>query len=132
MLPRLPAPSRVTDDQGVDVEVEVGGWEHECCGQAIERDQLVDLDCLHVAGADGQVRLVQTNHHPEPEERVRGRVRDLQVVRPGQPSRPIQRLPSGAALRGFDPDDDGHLETFRAGKPLPRTDTFLVTVRPSR
>ena len=116
----------------MDVEVEVGGWEHECCGQAIERNQVVDLGCLRTAGPDGRVRLSMTNHHPEPEQRVRGRVRDLQVLRPGQPSRSIQRLPGGAALRGADPDDDGHLETFRTAKPLPRGDTFLVTVRPSR
>ena len=74
----------MADDQGVDVEVEVGGWEHECC-----------------------------------------------VLRPGRTPQPVLRVPSGLALRGSDPDD-GHLETFKIGKPLPRSDAFLVVVRPSR
>src|SRR3712207_7720612 len=30
----------------VDVVVEVGGWEHACCGAAIERNQLVDFQCF--------------------------------------------------------------------------------------
>jgi hypothetical protein len=30
----------------VDVVVEVGDWEHECCGEAIERNQLVDFQCI--------------------------------------------------------------------------------------
>ena len=129
---RLPAPSTVADHREVDVEVEVGGWEHECCGKAIERDQLVDLGITRTTTADGQERLVQTNHHLETAQWVHGRVREIQVLRAGQPTRPIHRLPSGEALRGLDPDDDGHLETFRTAKPLPRSNTFLVLIRPSR
>ena len=122
----------MTDDRGVDVEIEVGGWEHECCGEAIERNQVVDMDCLRFVGADGQVRLSAASHLSRSERRVRGRVRDLQVLRPGQPAQPVLRVPSGRALRGFDPEDDGHLEDPWTGEPVPDGEDFLVTVRPSR
>ena len=111
--------------------VEVGGWEHECCGASIERSQLVDLGCLRVARPDGETRLSETHHDLEPELRVRGRVRDIQVVRLGQPAQPVLRLPSGRALRGLDAEDDGHLEAPWTGEVLPRGDDFLVTVHPS-
>ncbi len=54
--------------------MEVGGWDHECCGPARERHQLVDLGCLRTTGWDGQPALTETRHHLEPEVRVRGRV----------------------------------------------------------
>lgn len=111
--------------------VEVGGWEHECCGPSIERDQLVDLGCLRVPGPDGEVHLSETHHHLEAQLRVRGRVRDIEVVRPGRPAQPVLRLPSGEALRRVDAEDDGHLEDPWTGEPLPRGDDFRITVRTS-
>ena len=106
----------------------VGGWEHACCGPAIERDQLVDLGCLRVLAPDGEVDLSETHHDVAPEIRVQGRVRDIQVVRLGQPAQPVLRLPSGAALRGFDDEDDGHLEDPWTGELLPDGDDFLLIV----
>ncbi len=111
--------------------VEVGGWEHECCGPSIERNRVVDLGCLRVMGPDGEVHLSETHHHLEPELQVQGRVRDIQVVRPGHPCQPVLRLPSGEAMRGFDADDDGHLEAPWTGQLLPDGDDFLVTVHVS-
>jgi hypothetical protein len=117
----------------VDVVVEVGGWEHECCGEAIERNQLVDLHCIRWTDPDGQVRLIETHHHIDPDERVRGRVTEIQVVQDGGTTQPILRVPSGRALRGFDDDDDGHLEGPWTGDALPSgSGEFLVTVRTSR
>ncbi len=121
----------VTDDRGVDVEVEVGGWEHECCGDAIERGQLVDLDCQRTMGEDGLMHL-HAGHHSPAERRVRGRVRGIQVVRSDESSQPVLHVPSGRALRGFDPEDDGHLENPWTGEAAPDGENFLVTVRPSR
>ena len=112
----------------MDVVVEVGGWEHACCGPAIERNQLVDLGCVPVVAADDEVQFSETHHELEPETRVQGRVRDIQVVRLGQPAQPVLRLPSGAALRGFDDGDDGHLEDPWTGELLPDGFQFLVVV----
>lgn len=120
----------MTNDRGMDVEVEVDGWDHECCGDAIERNQVVDFACLRFTGDDGQVHLSVVAHFPT-DEQVRGRVCDIQVVRPGASSQPILRVPSGLALRGFDPDD-GHLEDPWTGEPVAPGHDFLVTIRPSR
>ena len=94
---------------------------------AIERNQLVDLGCLRVLAPDGEVNLSETHHHLEPDVRVQGRVRDIQVARAGQPAQPVLRLPSGQALRGFD-EDDGHLEDPWTGEVLSDGDDFLLIV----
>ena len=76
----------------MDVVVEVGGWEHECCGPAIERNQVVVLHCIRWTGPDGRVHLVESHHHIAPEERVHGRVTDIQVVQDGEAPQPILRV----------------------------------------
>ncbi|MCF6743467.1 hypothetical protein E9529_04105 [Blastococcus sp. KM273128] len=120
----------------MDVVVEVGGWEHECCGEAVERNQLVDFSCIRYQGPDGRERLAESHHgglDVRADERVRGRVTDIQVVRDGGVAQAVLRLPSGQALRGFDDGDDGHLEDPWTGDLLPSGSTeFLVTVRTSR
>lgn len=116
----------------MDVVVEVGGWEHECCGPAIERNQLVDFECIRYTGPGGDVHLTETHHGLDVPagERVSGRVLDLQVVQDGGDSLPILRVPSGPALRAFNEDDDGHLEDPWVGDVIPLRGTeFLVTVR---
>lgn len=128
---QLTPESALTQDHAVDVVVEVGGWEHQCCGPAMERRQLVDLGCLRTTGPNGQTGLTETHHHVEPDVRVRGRVHDIQVVdteEPGHPARSIQRLPSGRALRGLDPEDDGHLEEAWTERRLPPGDQFVLVV----
>ena len=110
----------------------MGGWEHQCCGQAIEPNDVVDLDCLRIVGADGLVRLMVASHLSRSERRVRGRVRDIEVLRLAEPSRQVLRVPSGLALRGFDPDDDGHIEDPWSGELLSPGQDFLVTIRLSR
>ncbi|MGY2083918.1 DUF6578 domain-containing protein [Blastococcus sp. SYSU DS0539] len=119
----------------MDVVVEVGGWEHECCGDAIERNQLVDFQCIRYKGPDGQMRLAESHHgglDVSADERVRGRVTEIQVVHDGGGTQAILRLPSGEALRGFDDDDDGHLEDPWTGDVVTSASLeFLVTVRTS-
>jgi hypothetical protein len=119
----------------VDVVVEVGDWEHECCGEAIERNQLVDFRCIHYEGPDGQIRLIETHHGLDvpADARVRGRVTEIQVVQESGTARPILRVPSGQALLGFDDGDDGHLEDPWTGDVIASgSRDFLVTVRTSR
>ncbi|MGY1828312.1 MULTISPECIES: DUF6578 domain-containing protein [unclassified Blastococcus] len=116
----------------MDVVVEVGGWEHECCGDAIERGQLVDLRCIRHEGPDGRMRLVVSHHgglDVPADERVRGRVTEIRVVRGGGPAQAVLRVPSGQALRGFGEEDDGHLEDPWTGEVVsPAGSEFLVTV----
>ncbi|NAZ81885.1 hypothetical protein GTR02_08640 [Kineococcus sp. R8] len=116
----------------MDVVVEFGDWEHECCGDAIERDQVVDVTCLLIAVPGTQPRLIETHHEMEigrRVERIHGRVVDLEVVLADGSTRPILRVPGGRALRGFG-GDDGHLEDPWTGEVVssPR-EHFLVTVR---
>lgn len=110
------------------VIVEVGSWEHECCGEAIERDAPVDLTCLRRRDDEGQITLTETHHDLEPDVRILGRVRNIHVIRAGRWLEPVLRVPSGRALRGVDPDDDGHLETPWTGEPLAGGGDFLVEV----
>lgn len=120
----------------VDVVVEVGDWEHECCGEAIERNQLVDFRCIRYTGPDGRTRLVESHHGGlgvHAGERVRGRVIRIELVHEDGTTRPILRVPSGDALRGFDRVDDGHLQDPWTGDVIPsESREFLVTVRISR
>ena len=115
----------------MDVRVEVGGWEHQCCGPSIERREVVELDYVRAPGPAGQVRLVESHHDCAPVERVRGWVSDIHVVQDGGGTRPVLRVPSGRALRGFDPDDDGHLEDPWTGERITSLrQVFVVSVRP--
>ncbi|MCA0145393.1 DUF6578 domain-containing protein [Blastococcus sp. LR1] len=120
----------------MDVVVEVGGWEHECCGDAIERNELVDFQCIRFTAPDGRLQLIESHHGGlgvAADERVHGRVTEIEVVDGAGGRQAVHRVPSGRALRGFDPDDDGHLEAPWTGEPVtaPGLD-FLVTVRTSR
>jgi hypothetical protein len=118
----------------VDVVVEVGGWEHACCGKAIERNQLVDFRCVRYLAAGGQPRLIESHHELDfpADERVQGRVTEIRVVGDGGTAQPILRVPSGPALRGFDDDDDGQLEDPWTAAVIPSSSgDFLVTVRTS-
>jgi hypothetical protein len=116
----------------VDVVVEVGDWEHECCGEAIERNELVNFQCIRYEGSDGRVRLIETHHGLDvpAEVRVQGRVVEIEVLDDAGIAHPIHRVPSGAALRGFDDGDDGHLAAPWTGEVITSTSRdFLVTVR---
>jgi len=108
----------------------VGDWEHECCGEAIERNDMVDLGCSRLQDAGGQVRLIETHHDSRPETHVRGRVVDILVLADDGSTTPILRLPSGAALRGFDDEDDGHLESPWTGELVKEeSNHFLIVVK---
>lgn len=80
-------------------------------GSRLNAIQLLDFGCLHAIGPDGGL-LHRTHHYRESEMQVRGRVRDIQVLRPGQSAQQVHvhRLPSVQAVRGRDAEDDGQLE----------------------
>lgn len=98
-----------------EVIVRIGDWEHECCGAAVEVNQIVEFGCLTLRSASGEEQLVETHHDREPDVYVRGRVSEISVVDGRRAQRSIVRVPSGLALRGFDPRDDGHLEEQHTG-----------------
>lgn len=117
----------------MSVVVEVGGWEHECCGAAIERNDVVTFDCLCLMRQDGHMRLLESHHDLGASERVHGRVIDIQVVDDAGALRPILRLPSGSALRGASTDEDAHLQDPWTGEVITSgSSAFLVTVRTDR
>lgn len=99
----------------MDVVVEVGGWEHECCGPAIERGEWIALGCVR-AGTSGSADLVETHHDYEIDVLVEGRVVELSAVDRDGGVEPIQRVPDGEALRGLHESDDGWLEQLRTGR----------------
>ena len=122
--------TQATKGAPLNLTVEVGDWEHECCGPAIERNDVVDLRCLRSRDADGNVRLIETHHDSPIETRVRGRVVDILVLAEDGSSTPILRVPGGRAIRGFDDEDDGHLETPWSGEHVDEPNRrFLVTVK---
>ena len=118
-------------DAVVETVVEVGGWEHECCGPSFEREAVVQLDCLVIPGSDRD-RLVETHHDLETSHQlvtVQGRVVDIAIQHPDGSVEQLRRLPSGRALRGFDEVDDGHLERAWTGEPVVTdSDEFILTI----
>jgi hypothetical protein len=117
----------------VKIVVEVGGWEHECCGPSYERDSVVSISCLVIPGPQGAAdRYVASRHGLATGHRtseVRGRVVDLRIEHPDGSTEPIGRLPSGGALRGGDEEDDGHLEHPWTGDSVTRdSDRYFLTI----
>lgn len=112
----------------MDVVVEVGGWEHECCGPAIERGEWIALGCVHVGTGDS-AQLIETHHDHDIDVLVEGRVVDLSAVGRDGVVEPIQRVPDGEALRGLNESDDGRLEQLRTGRRVRWSgEKFRVTV----
>ena len=92
---------------GVNILVEVGGWEHECCGAALERRSEVTLTCISPGErSDGGDLGYSTHGIKSPVYRCTGYVLDLWLVDEAGHRQPIQCDPSGQALRGFDESDD--------------------------
>lgn len=117
----------------MEIKVEVGGWEHECCGPNYEIDTIVTMNCLVLDADETRTRRYVESHHDlgttaETAE-VRGRVADIRMEHLDGTSEAIKRLPSGMALRGFDADDDGHLEQPLTGQHITNnSNQFLLTV----
>ncbi|WP_380160570.1 hypothetical protein [Kineococcus sp. R86509] len=130
-----PADDAGSSEHAQDLVVEVGGWEHDCCGPAIERNAVIELSVYPWTGPDGRERLVEGRHDigeagTPVYQRVRGRVTNLHVVHEDGTIEAIARVPSGSALCGTDDGDDGHLETPWTGELIAaRGSEFLVTLQ---
>jgi hypothetical protein len=112
--------------------VEIGDWEHECCGPAYQRDSVIELTCLVVPRADGTARYVETHHgltSRHPTITLRGRVADIAIRHLDGSIEPLERLPGGSALRGLDAADDGHLARPWTDVPVINdSDDFRITI----
>ncbi len=120
-------------DARVETTVQIGGWEHECCGPAFERNEIVELRCFsNSQGSHRGARLIETHHDIDAAQElvtVRGRVVDISILHADGSTEILERLPSGRALRGFDEHDDAHLERPWTGQPVTAdSDTFLITI----
>jgi hypothetical protein len=112
------------------VRVNVGGWEHECCGDAVQRGDRVRWTCI--VTADGS--LHETHHDLGGLKTVpiQGTVVDIELVSADGGRKGIERLPSGRALRGFDDDDSGVVRERASGEVIdPLGNGFLITLIPS-
>jgi hypothetical protein len=117
----------------VRIVIEVGGWEHECCGASFERESIVEVTVLELAGPDRTSTRYVESHHELGAGReavaARGRVADIAILHTDGSVESLHRLPAGKALRGFDDEDDGHLEQPWNGQPVVNdSDQFLVTL----
>ena len=122
--------SAVANVTPMTARIEVGGWEHSCCGPEIRRGESVRWDCIRAEDS----RLVETHHDLEglSIEKVDGIVEDILVRHPNGEATQIVRIPSGRALRGMDSDDDGLLMSRDGGTPFGApSEDFLVTLRVS-
>ncbi|HEY5785597.1 MAG TPA: hypothetical protein VIT65_12545 [Microlunatus sp.] len=73
---------------------------------------MIELNCLVVPGHDGIARYVESHHElttRHPTTIISGRVAHIVIRHLDGSTEPLERLPSGEALRGFDDADDGHL-----------------------
>lgn len=115
----------------VRLEVVVGSWEHGCCGPEFLRYQQVRWTC--VTDADG--RLYETHHDLEGLKitDVAGTVVNLELALPDGTRAEIERVPSGRALSGNDPHDDGEVVAAYTEEVLDAsTEEFIVTVELAR
>lgn len=112
---------------GAVVDVRIGGWEHECCGEAIRRGDHVRWTCVR----NGE-RLHEVHHDLDgiAVVEVVGTVADLRVRAASGELVRIDRVPDGRALRGVDEGDVSVLRDADTGTPIEVRDTeFIVTVR---
>ena len=86
------------------VRVHTGGWEHGCCGPEFERYARVSVSCVR---GDPETLVVSRHHeHGDPVIAVSGTIVDLLAVDAQGAEHAIDRVPSGRALSGGDPNDD--------------------------
>ena len=109
------------------LEVEVGGWEHGCCGPELVRFTRVEWTVT--VAPDG--RLVETHHDLEDLDvtTVTGTIVDLEALSAGGSRARIARVPSGSALGGMDGADPGEVVELHTDRPVDVSgNRFIVTV----
>jgi hypothetical protein len=114
------------------VRVDYGGWEHECCGDAAALGDRVRWDVfLPMTGDVANGAELMESHHGGLANGVHlvGTVAHIAAVGSTGTRHAVARIPSGRAVRGFDPDDDGRLDILEDGsRRRSRTNEFVVTL----
>ena len=112
------------------LEIEVGGWEHDCCGPELVRFTNVEWTVIPVA--DGP--FLETHHGldetdgPEVID-VTGTIVELEAIERDGLRTTIARVPSGRALRGMHEDDAGDVIELYTDRLIDVSDDgFIVTV----
>lgn len=112
------------------LEIEVGGWEHGCCGPELVR--FTNVEWTVTAAPDG--RLVETHHGLDQTEGlevidVAGTIVELEAIERDGSRTTIARAPSGRTLRGMDEDDAGDVIELHTDRLIDVSDDgFIVTV----
>ncbi|WIB65826.1 hypothetical protein [Curtobacterium sp. MCBD17_040] len=114
------------------IRVQILNDEQECCGAAVARFERVTWKVFLPAGGglDGDADVMESHHGGLSNGRtVSGVVVNIEELRTDGSTAPVVRMPSGSALRGFESDDDGHLELTGGGLHFrSRTNQFVVTL----
>lgn len=103
--------------------IEIDRWSHDCCGEELSQGMRVTLNCRLPVGYDllRSVDLVADSHSGNlPFISCTGDVVQITMTDDHGTPQPIQRLPSGRALRGFDDLDDGAIQSADTGNLVDR------------
>ena len=111
------------------LEVEVGGWEHACCGPELER--FVNVKWTVIPVADGP--FVETHHGLDESEGLKvvevvGTIVELEAVERDGSRTPITRIPSGRALGGMDAEDAGDVIELHTDRVVDVSDERFIAI----
>ncbi|MFI8633951.1 hypothetical protein ACIGEP_15310 [Microbacterium sp. NPDC077663] len=112
------------------VEIEVGGWEHACCGPELHR--FTNVEWTVVPLPSGQ--FFETHHGLDESEglevvTVAGTIAELEAIQHDGSRTPITRIPSGRALGGLDEEDAGDVIELYTDRVVDVSDErFIATV----
>lgn len=109
------------------VEIEVGGWEQDCCGAELHR--YTEIRWTVIVQDNGP--LVETHHDLDGLETVEiaGTIVELEALGRDGTRVPITRVPSGSALSGNDPNDPGDVLELHTDRVVDVSGAgFVVTV----
>ncbi|CAL4858928.1 hypothetical protein [Microbacterium sp. MM2322] len=112
------------------LEVEVGEWEHSCCGPELSR--FTNVEWTVFTAPNG--RLVETHHGLDDLQglevvEVAGTIVEVEAIERDGSRTPITRIPSGRALGGRDEEDTGDVIELYTDRVVDVSDEgFIVTI----
>ncbi|GAB2711199.1 hypothetical protein BKA24_002877 [Microbacterium marinum] len=109
------------------IEIEVGDWEHDCCGPEVRRH--TEVRWTVIPAVDGP--WTETHHDLTGIKTVvvAGTVVELEALQEDGSRIPITHLPSGPSLRKMGSGDRGDIIELHTGRVVDRSEGgFIVTV----
>jgi hypothetical protein len=114
----------------MQIRVDLGGWEHDCCGDAYEINDVVTKDLyLPFSGTlSGGADYMESHHqHLSGGVSVTGRVVGIEVAGPDGQYVAVTRLPSGADLNDLNEDGSDAVVELATGNVLDiEPDEYIV------